>query len=369
MHSRGAVLSTDLIDNERDLAACLVPDTEPVALDTEFIRTNTFYPIPALYQIACGDAIGLVDAQADMSFEPLSRLLTDPSRLKVMHAFSEDLAVIDRHLGIAPVNLIDTQVAHAFLRPEYSIGYAALVERYLGTVLDQHATRSNWLQRPLTPEQITYAKEDVLYLLPVWHAMQRQLEDQGRLAWFFEEMQRHRPEVPPEQHYRTLSGISGLSGRGLAVLKSLVTWREREARIRDLPRMRTVRDEHLVEIAKRSSLTPDALREMLPKSVARRYGDALLDAFEQGRAAVDLPEPLPKRLGRRQEQQVQQMRQVVVAHAERLDLARELLAPRRDIVTVCRYYGEHRAFPDWFGAWRAEILGSEFIDILESGKK
>ena len=159
-----------------------------VGLDTEFMRERTFYPIAALYQVAGDTGIGLVDACAEQRFDGLRRLVADPGVTKVMHACSEDLEVIDTHLGVRPAGLVDTQVAHAFLAPEFARSYAALVERYLDVALPKQQTRSNWLRRPLSEAQLEYARADVAYLRELWAHMRGRLAESARLGWFEDEI-------------------------------------------------------------------------------------------------------------------------------------------------------------------------------------
>lgn len=337
-----------------------IPTRGPVGVDTEFMRTDTFFPIPALYQIAGRQGVALVDGQADATFAALTQVMTDPTRLKVMHSLSEDLEVLDCHLGIVPAHVIDTQVAHAFVTPEFGLGYAALVERHLGIALAKHSTRSDWLRRPLSPEQLSYAREDAEHLLPVWESIGEELERLGRLDWAMEEMARllvRRP--PPEEHYRGVSGARRLSRRQLAILRSLVTWREREARRRDMPRARIARDEALLALALGAEDRPPSLHA-LPKGLRRRYGNALLKAHAEGRNDPCPPPGLPGPLSRRQGELGAALRQFAKERAERLGMAPELLSRKRDMDACVLHWREHHDLPPWFGAWRENLLGDAF---------
>jgi len=346
-----------LVDDAAIEAA--VPKQGPVGLDTEFMRTDTFFPIPALYQIASERGTVLVDGQADASFAVLAQVVTDPTRLKVMHSLSEDLEVLDCHLGVLPQHVIDTQLAHAFITPEYGIGYAALVERYLGIALGKHSTRSDWLRRPLSPEQLSYAREDVQHLLPVWERIGTELERLGRLDWAMQEMARllvRRP--PPEEHYRSVSGARRLSRRQLAILRGLITWREHEARRRDMPRARLARDDALLGLALDEHRSPSL--EALPKGLRRRYGKALLQTHAKGREDPRPPPRLPGPLSRRQGELAAALRTLARNCAERLGMAPELLARKRDMEACVLHWREHGDLPPWFGGWRESLLGDEF---------
>ena len=338
-----------------------------VGLDTEFMRERTFYPIAALYQVAGDAGIGLVDACAEQSFDGLRRLFVDPGVTKVMHSCSEDLEVIDTHLGVCPAGLVDTQVAHAFLTPEFAMSYAALVERYLGVVLPKQQTRSNWLRRPLSEAQLEYARADVAYLREIWTRMRARLAEAGRLDWFADEMASvlGRPAAKPEEYYLGMKRAWRMAPRQLAALRRLSAWRETEARRRDVPRARTVRDEHLVVLAEAASPTRALVFRLLPKGIARRYADELLRAHAEG-LEDDAP-PVPERpLSPREGGVVKAMRDFARTRAEALGIAPELLARRRVLEACVRHFRDYRELPGSL-RWRLELVGERFSELLRAG--
>ena len=353
-----------LIDTQAELDELIDACSATVGVDTEFMRTDTFYPIPAIYQISADDRVGIVDAQADLDFSGIAELFSSPDVVKVMHACSEDLEVIDVHLGVRPDNLIDNQVAHAFVRPEFSKSYAALVDHYMGIELAKSSTRSDWLRRPLSATQSEYAADDVLHLVPIWTDIADTLEAQNRMSWFEEEMARLLSPSGTEEYYRTIKGIWRLSPSQLAVLRSLVEWREVEARRSDVPRSRTVWDAHLVELAKRNRSDIGTLRDVLPPAVCRRYADAIQTAFEQGAQADDLPEQLPAPLSSKQAGVVRALRAIAGEIAQDLGLAVELLGRKRDVERCLRHFEQERELPAWFGEWRIDLMGERFIAVL-----
>lgn len=356
-----------LIADDAALRAALAGFGGVVGVDTEFMRVRTFYPVPALYQLAGGEGVVLVDGQAPMAFDALKMLLADPRRAKVAHSCSEDIEVMSAHLDIKPANLIDTQLAHAFLAPEFSLGYAAAVERYLGIPLVQHATRSDWMRRPLSDEQITYACEDAAYLVPIWERQREALARAGRIDWLCAEMRRMLDAEPPapKAWYRTLKGIWRLDRRQLAVLRSLVAWREREARRRDLPRTWILPDEPLLAMSRRGRLSDGDIRALLPRRAAMRHAKALVDAHRAGLADDDPPPLAAKPLGRAAAETVRRLRTLGAEAAERLGIAPELLARKRDAESIYRHYRAHRTLPDWFD-WREPLLGNAFRAALEA---
>ena len=344
-------------------------DDGAVALDTEFMRTDTFFPIPALYQIATTTDLALIDATAELSFDPLKDALGDAERTVVMHACSEDIEVLKTHLGIFPRSLVDTQVAHAFVKAEFSKSYAALVADYLGVALEKDETRSDWLKRPLTVKQLAYARDDVLHLLPLWASIRAELERLGRLEWFEEEMRRVGPSTAlPEDYFRTMKGAWRLAPEALRTLKHLATWRELEARRRDVPRARTIRDEHLLNIATWRSISVRDLAEVLPKGAVRRYGAAIVETFDGAQADPEIPPAPAQPIKSREAAIVKELRAIASLVAEREGMAPELLARKRDVEAVFRSYRDEGTFPDWFGSWRHELIGESFFTVLEGSK-
>ncbi len=362
-----------LVESDDDPRWDLGPCGDTIGVDTEFMRTRTFYPIPALYQLGGADGVRLIDAQARQSFAPLRALLNDAARTKVMHACSEDMEMIDRHLGLRPVAVVDTQVAHAFLAADISKSYASVVEAYLGFAISKRETRSDWLRRPLSDRQLAYAKEDAAHLVPLWSRMRERLSALGRLSWFEDEMSMTlaRPEPDPREYYRGMKGARRLRPANLAVLRRLATWREHEARRRDVPRAYVVRDEVLLAVAEAFPLSRDALRGMLPRGAGHRHSDAMLSACARGWKEHERapPDPLPEPLSRRERAVVKRLRDVVQAMSDSLGLAPELLGRRRLVETCARRFFATGDLPEALLGWRAPLLGERFLELLRATKR
>ena len=363
-------MTDPLISTDDDPRWDLDPCGDIVGVDTEFIRTRTFYPIPALYQLGGADGVRLIDAQARQGFAPLRALLTDAARTKVMHACSEDMEMIDHHLGVLPAAIVDTQVAHAFLGAEISKSYAATVETYLGLAVSKRETRSDWLARPLSSRQLAYAREDAAHLVPLWSRMRERLVALDRLSWFEDEMAMMlaRPAPDPRNHYRGMKGAGRLRPANLSVLRRLATWREHEARRRDVPRAYVVRDEDLVAVAEAAPGGGDALLGHLPRGARRRYAKAILSACARGWKEFESapPDPLPRPLSRRQRAAAKRMRDAVRAISERLGLAPELLGRKRLIESCVRQYSATGDLPEALLGWRAPLLGERFLELLRA---
>ena len=268
------------VDTPEGLAAAVEAcrAVEYVALDTEFMRVKTFYAQPALFQLCDGSSCFLIDPLAIEDLRPLAELLTDARVTKLMHSCSEDLEVCERRLGVLPEPLIDTQVVAAFCGLGLSIGYQRAIADVLGITLEKSETRTDWLQRPLSPAQLHYAAEDVAHLGALHRALAlRVAERPARVTWVAEEcaaiLARYRARDAATD-YRSIGGAWRLDSRGLAVLRALYAWREGRARGRDLPRSWVAPDAALLQLAEAQPASESgvaAVRE-LPPAVAPLVG-------------------------------------------------------------------------------------------------
>ena len=358
------------IDRDADFAAAIERwrRCEVVGIDTEFIRTRTFFPIPALYQVATDGERAIVDPLTVKEWASFKALLEDRAVVKVMHACSEDLEVFARHLDAAPANLFDTQIAASFLGAEFSPSYAELVRRHAGTELGKHETRSDWLARPLRPEQLRYAIEDVAFLLPIYRAQAQALHRLGRWAWVEEEMQ-HRlgfTPVDPDQAYLNVRRAWRGDRRGLARLRAMCAWRERYARAKDLPRGHVVKDDELVELALLRSVDRDAIVRLLEPSAARRHAKDLLALIEQANALPDeaLPAAPEPPLTTAESRTLKELKAIGAERARALDIAEELLSRRRDLERCLRSARSAGRLPDNFQGWRRALIGDAFAAKL-----
>ncbi len=332
-----------------------------VGVDIEFVRFNTYYPQAAIYQIAAGQAIDLIDAPAIKDFGPLIDLLAAENVIKVIHGGGEDMEVIRTHLGIAPRNLFDTQLAACVTGHGWCVGYAALVSAHLGIELSKEAQRSDWLARPLSPEQRQYCLQDVAYLIELQDILSREIEELGRLDWFQEEM-RHwlvREDVAPDERYLRMAGIRQMTPRQQAVLKALCEWRENEAMRTNQPRQWVVRDEHLLRFSRLDSLDRSVVGQVLPSKVAARFGKGLIRAFEAGNASQP-PAEVARPFAHGSRETVRSILKGVTKLAEELNIPPELLGRRREIERCVRAWQNGDHHPEYLTGWRDRYLRSVF---------
>lgn len=346
-----------------------------VALDTEFMRVDTFYPIAALLQIGDGSRAYLIDPLLINEWAPFSALLENPDVIKVVHACSEDLEVLLRLTGSLPAPLFDTQLAAAYLNLGFSMGYSRLVQEVLGIELPKGETRSDWLQRPLSETQISYAAEDAVHLAEVYSILQPKLSA-DKHAWLLDDgaelVANLRREIDPYEVYRDAKLAWKLSRAQLAVLRELCAWREQEARARNLPRNRIVREHSLWPLAKTQPNNLGALAkidDIHPKTV-RQDGEFLLNLIKTAASLPPeewppaLPEPLPIEAAA----VLKTLRAIGQHYAEQLDMAPELMLRKKTLEALLKsgYPDGPYQLPDSLRGWRRELMGQALLDSLGS---
>lgn len=349
-----------------------------IALDTEFMRSETFYPKTGLLQVGDGQGFYLIDPLAIDELQPLRELFTDPQVTKVLHAPSEDLEVFQHWLGVLPEPLFDTQLAAAFVGEGFSLGYAGLGKAILGVEIPKGETRSNWLQRPLSVAQKRYAALDVAHMLVIYGKLLQRLKANGRLDWAKAEsaglVAKARQEPEPEDYYRKLGSAWKLRPGELAVLRQVCAWREAEARRINRPRNRLIKEAGLWELARRQPSDLGKLQALkeVPGRTLRDYGEVLLAQIELGRNQPESlwPEPLPAPLGRAEAPLLKALKAHVRQLAERLDLPPELLVRKRDYEALVRsgLEGGDFTLPPSLEGWRRELLGESLLEVARAHK-
>ena len=362
-------------DNETLRKFCLQWQHAAVlALDTEFIRTDTFYPIGALLQISEGTGCFLIDPLSIDDFSPLTALLTDPAIVKVLHSCSEDLEVFERLFQVLPQPLIDTQIAAGLDGYGFSLGYQKMTEALLQIHVAKGETRSNWLQRPLTESQIHYAALDVAYLPEMYQQLKQSLESKGRWQWLLDEcspLTNGQSDTDAiTQYYKKVKSVWKLSSRQLGVLRLVIEWRESEARHRDRPRGRILKDKSCFEIARTQPRDVKALSsiEDVGQSTLRNYGQELLKLVMTGinLAESELPAQLPKPLPPQTGTLLKQLKAHVSHRAEHLQMAPELLVRKRDYEELLRSGFNNRDYqlPASLCGWRKDVIGDDLLNIV-----
>ncbi len=339
-----------------------------LALDTEFIRVDTYHPKLCLVQVRDAHAAYLVDVLALDTLDPLLDAIYAPGRVKLFHAAGQDLEILVRLRGVVPQPLFDSQIAATLLGYGDQIGYAGLIEKCLGITLDKSLSRTDWARRPLRPAELAYAAADVEHLAEIYPTLQEALVTQGRIGWLAEDCVRmcdpaqYRTE--PSDAWRRLRGLARLSPREQTIAAALAEWREHEAQQRDRPRKWIIDDDALYRLAQRQPRTQAELEALavLPPKTGARHGDALLERID---AALREPERVYAREDEFDDAGKKLLKTLQAKVAERgaaLNLPVGFLAPRADLARLVRDGGS--ADVDVLRGWRREVCGAALLELL-----
>jgi len=344
-----------------------------LGLDTEFMPEGRYRPLLCLVQVVVEDEVWVLDPLAGFDPAPLADVLADPDVEIVVHAGRQDVAILRREWGTDVTHVFDTQVAAGFAGFSAQAGYSGLLHDVLRIRLPKTASFTRWDARPLTDEQLRYARGDVEHLLPLADDIQGRLQARGRLEWAREEchaVAQASDERDPEEVWRRLPRATSLDPRERAVAREVAAWRERTAAREDRPVGAVVRDPTIVELAKRQ---PSGRRDLaqirgVNPDVVRRRGDDIVAAIERGRAAQPIRLDEGERLATEsQDGPVIALAEALVrARAQEAGLAYELIAARADLAPIVVTSRRGEAEPDvrTLRGWRRELVGAELLELL-----
>lgn len=347
----------DRADSAADYVAAALGQAT-VALDTEFIRTQTYYAELGLVQLASEGRIALVDPLPAGVGAALLPLLVAPGVAKIVHSASEDLEVLGHAFGEVPAPLFDTQVAAVLCGAEQPPSYQKLVQSELGIALDKHATRTDWLKRPLDAEQLRYAAEDVEHLHALHARLSTRLSELGRSDWMVEECARavaracQPGEVNPHLKVRAIERMNAAQQQRLW---RLLAWRDREAAARNRPK-RWILD---TPIAVRAALPDRPDRAALEAAVAAdgkpspRLAQKLETVLAEPATAAELAIPLYAPPGDAEKARARELRARVIECATSLRIGADFLLPRRGL----DHWAAHGSLPEDLRGWREGVLG------------
>ena len=340
-----------------------------IAVDTEFLREKTYYPKLCLVQVRAGERIAAIDPILIGDLSPLAKIFEDPEVTKVFHACSQDLEVILDGMGCACRPVFDTQLAAAFLGLRQQVSYGSLVEAYCDVHLAKAESLTDWSRRPLDPEQLTYAEDDVRYLPGIYERMVSELVGRDRLSWVAPEMESltdpSRIRRAPEETYLRLKRSSSLTRRQLAIAREVCAWRERLAAARDVPRKWVASDEVVVEVCKRTPRGLDRLRRIRgTEQISPRDAEGLLAAVERGLACPAEGCPHVQRHVRpsaETESVIDLMYAMLRVISDKSGVATQLIATRDDLL---EFVGD-REGSRLATSWRWELAGSTLAQLLD----
>lgn len=353
-----------------------------LALDTEFVRQRTYFAKLGLIQIAVDDQLVLVDPLAIADLRPLWQLLANPSIRVVIHAGGEDYEILGQAMGTVPNNVFDTQIAAAFLGMGDALGYAALVERFGGPVLDKSQSRTDWTARPLSEEQLRYAAADVTYLQQIYPQLAAQLDQQPQLrelvlAETHFQVAKRQQQTPSELLYLFFGNAWQCRGSQLVALQKLLKWRFERAQAQDIPLSFVAKDNSLLELARKLPQQRrhlHSISELSPVTI-RYAGEAILEliAAAQHESSADLVELQRLTDMRGYKAAYKAIKQVLDAQAEALNIGVGLIGSRRQINDVIHWFWQippalrkRLPKPDLLSSWRGELLAATLTELLEN---
>lgn len=373
-------MTVDLISHPEEFADLCnhIRESGVVAFDTEFVSESTYRPELGLLQFATDTRSAAVDPLAVGDLSAWWDIMADDQTTVIVHGGQAEIRFCLHLIGRPPRDLFDIQIAEGFRGRSYPLSYAAIVQRVLNQQVDGSQTRTDWLRRPLSSDQLTYALEDVEHVMEIWRTQTDWLQQRDRLSWALAEMQRMIDDIvaddamPPWQR---LSGAHKLSRRELAVLQKLAAWREQEAAFRNRPTRRILRDDLLIDLAKRKPKTVQqalATRDMNRPEYKRR----LPDVVEVIAEALQLPDDeLPvKPRSRRQEstsdeQVISKLLSLSLSNrCAELDISQTLVANNKDLTELVRYHrfaNRKNGVPRILDGWRSDVCGQLLLDVMD----
>lgn len=346
-----------------------------IAFDTEFVSEHTYRPELCLIQVAAGERMVVIDPQSISDITPFWELLAAPGHDTIVHAGREELLFCLASVGKPPTRLFDVQIAAGLVGNEYPAGYGSLLFKLLGTRLNKGETRTDWRRRPLSGSQISYALDDVRYLDALSGKLRGRLEQLQRTSWLEGEMQTWLDDVAAtrgDERWWKVSGTSGLSRRNLAVVREVWRWRESEAEKRDCPTRRVLRDDLIIELAKRKSADVKQIRAV--RGMERRDLDRAIPQLAAAvKRGLELPEDqLPAPQQREVPAQLNVLGQflstALAGICRAAELAPSMVGTASDVRELVAFRlgltNGDEGPPLLARGWRAEIVGRMIDDLL-----
>lgn len=349
-----------------------------VAFDTEFVSESTYRPELGLLQFGTSERQIAVDPLEIADLSPWWEIMADDQTVVIVHGGQAEIRFCLNAIQKAPQRLYDIQLAEGFRGRSYPLSYSAIVQRVLGASVDGSQTRTDWLRRPLSDDQLAYALEDVAHVPEIRQRQMEWLKQQGRLQWVESEMESMVEEIvhddasPP---WHRISGMHKLSRREVVIVHRLAEWREHEASERNRPVRRILRDDLLVDLARRKPQTQKqalATRDMNRPEYRRRL-DGIIEVIQEAMNVPDSDLPQKPRSRRQEstsdEQVISKLLSLALANrCAELDISQTLIANNKELAELVRYhrFGDRDSgTPRILEGWRAEVCGQLLVDVMD----
>ena len=347
-----------------------------VAIDSEFHWTRTYHPIPALIQVGTEDSNFLIDVTVLEDFTSLGEFLANENCTKILHSCSQDLILFYLMTGRVTKSIFDSQIAYAFCNDHHQISFGNMVETITGKKLSKGSQRSNWLKRPLSPTQLQYAANDVVWLIKCFPHLKENLEKLNRTSWHRHECQQYEDysfyeTTPDHKLYRQIKGAGRLNRDQLAILRELCAWRENLAKKLNLRPRVLLSEESLFSIVyTKPGNTKDLKRcRDISPNVMRFNSSDLVDCVDIGLSLQDDQKPpaIEKRIpSKREEKFSDTIYNMVLKKAEELNMSANLLLTKSQCKKIASWNFKERAFDfDMLAIWRQDLLKEDILKISE----
>ncbi|MBT5869927.1 MAG: ribonuclease D [Nitrospinaceae bacterium] len=348
---------------------------EILAIDTEFVRETTYFHRVGLIQVSSGEHCAAIDPVLLSDLTPMLELFKDPGKIKIFHAARQDLEILVRMCGQVITPVFDTQIAAALVGWGAQISFAKIVQKALGKKIHKSETYTDWCRRPLSDSQIEYAIDDVRYLVPVYRKLIERLKKMDRLDWVQGEVKAWEdPQTfalpEPQKRLLKIKNLRSLKPRNLTVLNELVAWREREAVKRDCLPKNIIRDETLLEIARKAPNDLKILSEFrgFHQRECNKSGASILSVIEM---AMQTPDEdlvvLPESSGHTTVRGVEELLAAYVQiRSEELKIEPSVLADRKRIHSFVSHFEQKLDMEEHFlfQGWRKKLIGSPMFSLL-----
>ncbi len=352
---------------------CAELKTAPhIALDTEFLREKTYSARLCLIQVATEQTIACIDPFKLDSLDPFMEIMFDRNIIKILHSARQDLEIFHDLSGKVPGPIFDSQVAATLLGLPDQCGYATLVQRLLNVELDKAQTRTDWSRRPLDAAQLSYAADDVRYLIQLYPLILQQLDASGRGDWLNEDFLSLENadiyQLPLDSLWKKVSGHARLKGTQLAIVKQLASWREQRARTQNLPRKWILADDVIIALARMAPKQPQQLEKIRGLSTGRSKNSGT-EILAQIKLAGDMPkEQWPqiaaKKTSKEEDVIVDLLMNVLKFQAQKNNISPAILGARKDVEKLLS--GEESTALRQ--GWRKHIAGNVLEEVLNGHK-
>ncbi len=343
-----------------------------LAIDTEFIRENTYFPILCLVQIAGKSFSSLIDPLSKIDMKPVWELLSNKKILKIFHSGRQDIEIFLNITGEIPEPIYDTQIAAMFCGLGDQVSYDGLVSKFLGLTITKESQFSNWLQRPLTNKQLEYALSDVNCLIKVFPLIKKIIKDSNREDWVEKEIQNLKNKklyhTDPRDVWQKIK-VKNPNREALNILKYLAEWRETECKKRNLPRNRLIKDDLLVTLSKSKPQDIFSIKKTrgLPKNLSNNDLNKILEVIKNSKNIDSNKWPkIPKHSKKLNVNKgsLDLLKLLLSYCSQESGLAEKLIADTDELRSILSGQRENLKV---FRGWRNEIFG-KFVNLLLNGK-